>query len=168
MNSLAQTRRSLLAIAAKLSWFPPALARLTLGVIFVGTGWGKLHNLEKVTEFFTQLHVPAPSFSAALVGATELVCGSLLLIGLIARLAAIPLIVTMCVAIATAKSGDIEGIRDLLGVQEFDYVVLLAWIAIAGAGALSVDRALAKQLERSEAGQSGRGAVTAGSAGVSR
>ena len=148
MNSLVQIARRLRALAARLSWFPPALTRLTLGVVFMGTGWGKLHSLDKVTEFFTQLHIPAPSFNAALVATSELVCGAFLLVGLFARLAAIPLIATMCVALATAKSGDIEGIRDLLGQQEFDYVVLLIWIVICGAGTLSADHALARKLSR--------------------
>jgi len=148
MSSLVQIARRLRALAARLSWFPPALTRLTLGVVFMGTGWGKLHGLDKVTEFFTQLHIPAPSFNAALVATSELVCGAFLLVGLFARLAAIPLIATMCVALATAKSGDIEGIRDLLGQQEFDYVVLLIWIVIGGAGTLSADHALGRQLSR--------------------
>jgi len=148
MESLIRVRRDLLGIAAKLSWLPPALTRLTIGVIFLGTGWGKLHNLQKVTEFFAQLHIPAPGFNAALVATTELVCGGLILLGLIARLAAIPLIITMCVAIATAKGSDIEGLRDLLGLQEFNYIVLLVWIAVAGAGALSLDRLFSRRLER--------------------
>ena len=148
MSSLAQITRRMLALAARLSWFPPALTRLTLGVVFVGTGWGKLHSLEKVTEFFTQLHIPAPSFNAALVATSELVCGALLLIGLFARLAAIPLIATMCVALATAKSGDIEGIRDLFGQQEFNYLVLLLWIVLYGAGTVSADHLLERRLSR--------------------
>ena len=148
MSSLVQIARRLRNVAARLSWFPPALTRLTLGVVFTGTGWGKLHSLDKVTEFFTQLHIPAPSFNAALVATSERVCGAFLLVGLFARLAAIPLIATMCVALATAKSGDIEGIRDLLGQQEFDYVVLLIWIVICGAGTLSADHALARQMSR--------------------
>jgi putative oxidoreductase len=159
MESLNRVRRDLLRIAAKLSWLPPALTRRTIGVIFLGTGWGKLHNLQKVTEFFVQLHIPAPGFNAALVATTELVCGALILLGLIARLAAIPLIITMCVAIATAKGGDIEGLRDLLGLQEFDYIVLLVWIAIAGAGALSLDRLFSRRPERR---QSSGAAASAG------
>lgn len=150
MKSLLETRRSLNAVAGRLCWFPAVLTRLTLGVIFVGTGWGKLHNLEKVTNFFTQLHIPAPSFNAALVGATELVCGILLLLGLLTRLAAVPLIVTMCLAILTARSSDVEGVRDLFALQEFDYLVLLVWMAIAGGGVLSLDHPLVKALERRE------------------
>ena len=148
MSSLAQITRRMLALAARLSWLPPALTRLTLGVVFMGTGWGKLHSLDKVTEFFAQLHIPAPSFNAALVATSELVCGALLLIGLFARLAAIPLIATMCVALATAKSGDIEGIRDLFGQQEFNYLVLLLWIVLYGAGTVSADHLLERRLSR--------------------
>ena len=155
MSSLIEISRRLRALAARLSWFPPALARLTLAVVFIGTGWGKLHSLEKVTEFFVQLHIPAASFSAALVATTELVCGALLLVGLLARLAAIPLIATMCVALATARSGDIDRIRDLFGLQEFDYLVLLVWIVIAGAGTLSADHALARQLSRGRVDREG-------------
>ncbi len=150
MDELIRIRRALIGIAARLSWLPPGLTRLTLGIIFTGSGWGKLHNLQTVTEFFTQLHVPAPAFNAAFVGATELVCGILLLLGLASRLAAIPLIVTMCVAIATARSSDVEGFGDLLRLQEWIYIVLLTWIAVAGAGALSSDYLLSRRLRLSE------------------
>jgi len=67
MSSLVKIARRLRGLATRLSWFPPALTRLTLGVVFMGTGWGKLHSLDKVTEFFAQLHIPAPFFNAALV-----------------------------------------------------------------------------------------------------
>ena len=148
MSSLVKIARRLRGLATRLSWLPPALTRLMLGVVFMGTGWGKLHSLDKVTEFFAQLHIPAPAFNAALVATTELVCGTLLLVGLLARLAAIPLIATMCVALATAKSGDIEGIRDLFGQQEFNYLVLLVWLVLYGAGTVSVDHLLARRLSR--------------------
>jgi putative oxidoreductase len=71
------------------------------------------------------------------------VCGLLLLAGLAARLAALPLIVTMIVAILTAKLGDVEGVSDLFGLQEMDYVVLAVTVAVLGAGPLSLDRLLA-------------------------
>jgi len=150
MDELIRIRAALIGITARLSWLPPALARLTLGIIFIGSGWGKLHNLEKMIEFFTQLRIPVPAFSAPFVGATELVCGSLLLLGLASRLAAIPLIVTMCVAIATARIGDVEGFGDLLRLQEVDYMILSIWIAVAGAGALSLDYLLSRRLRLSE------------------
>ena len=56
----------------------------------VGTGWGKLHDLDKVTKFFTELGIPAPGFNAVLALTAEFVCGSLLLAGLFSRLASLP------------------------------------------------------------------------------
>lgn len=150
MTSLVRLRRIVLSIAGRLVWLPPALARLVAGVIFMSSGWGKLHNLDKVTQFFTQLHIPAPAFNAAFVGTVELVCGFLLLIGLLTRLAAIPLIVTMIMAIATAKADELEGFRDFLKLEEVHYIVLFVWLAIAGAGALSLDYLASRRLAGGE------------------
>src|SRR5437763_12646395 len=99
--SLASVRARAVDLLSNVSWLPPLFARLTLGVVFVSSGWGKVHDLGKVTQFFTSLGIPAPAFNAALVGWTELICGGLLLVGLLTRLAACPLIVSMIVAIAT-------------------------------------------------------------------
>src|SRR5262245_44452324 len=61
----------------RLSWLPPAVARLTLGVVFALSGWGKLHGLDQVTQYFTELGIPAPAFQAAFVSGVELVGGLL-------------------------------------------------------------------------------------------
>jgi putative oxidoreductase len=121
------------------SFVGPALARLTLGVVFIGTGWGKLHTLPQVTEFFASLHIPAPAFQARLAASTEFVGGILVLVGLATRLAALPLAFTMVVAILTAKRADIDGLGTLLGFEEWSYLVMFVWLAVAGAGALSLD-----------------------------
>jgi putative oxidoreductase len=149
MSSIARVQDRLLSVAGRLSFLGPTLARLTLGVIFVGSGWGKLQNLPKVTEFFGELGIPAPGFNAGLVSSAELACGALLLIGLLSRLAAIPLIVTMTVAILTAKRDALHSLPDLLGFEEWTYIVLALWIAVAGAGPLSIDRLLRDRLAKS-------------------
>src|SRR5882757_10174733 len=123
-----------LRIARSLESIPALLARFVVGVVFVTSGWGKVHHLEKVTAFFTELHIPAPAFQAVFVSYVELVCGSLLLVGLASRLSAIPLIVSMIVALITAKAEDIHGLSDLLGTVELTYIALMVWIAIAGPG----------------------------------
>ena len=87
-------------IGSALQWLSPALARLTVGLVFLQSGWGKLHDLEKVTNYFTQLGLAAPAFQARLASTAEFVCGGLLLVGFATRFAAVPLIVTMCVAIS--------------------------------------------------------------------
>jgi putative oxidoreductase len=148
MNLLSRLQTRFLYIAERISFLGPTLARLTLGVVFIGTGWGKLHGLDKVTEFFTELGIPAPGFNAVLASSAELICGTLLLVGLLSRLAAIPLIVVMTVAILTAKLENLHGISDLLGFEELSYIVLSLWIAVAGPGPLSVDRLLQNWLRR--------------------
>jgi putative oxidoreductase len=140
MDAVLRIRRFILSAAERLSWLPPTLARVAIGVVFVGTGWGKLHNLDKITGFFAELGIPAPGFNAVLASSAELVCGALILVGLLTRLASLPLIVVMAVAILTAKRGEIGGLSDLLGFVETLYIVLLAWLATAGPGPLSLDR----------------------------
>ena len=148
MGFLSRAQAAFLSTAERLSFLGPTLARLTLGVVFIGTGWGKLHSLSKVTDFFTELGIPAPGFNAALASTAELVCGTLLLIGLLSRLASIPLIVTMIVAIIAAKSENLHGISDLLGFEEWTYIVLAVWILVAGPGPISIDRVLRNLVRR--------------------
>jgi len=129
----------LLAWREKTGWIPPLLARLTLGIVFAESGWGKLHNLPRVIAFFTELGIPAPSIQAPFVAGVEFVGGLLLFVGLFTRIAAIPLSVTMLVAIATAKMGDVHSIGDFAGLTEFAYFVILMWLAWEGAGRVSLD-----------------------------
>ena len=147
MDLVLRIRRQILSAADRLSFVPPLLARIAIGVVFAGTGWGKLHNLDRIASFFADLGIPAPGFNAVLASSAELVCGFLILAGLLTRLAAIPLIVVMLVAIATAKRGDISGLSDLLGFTETLYVVLLAWLATAGPGSISLDRLVVRGAE---------------------
>jgi putative oxidoreductase len=150
MDALHRIRRVVLAVADRLSFLPPTLARIAIGVVFAGTGWGKLQHLDKITTFFAELGIPAPGFNAVLASSAELVCGVLILIGLFTRLAAVPLIVVMLVAIVTAKRGDIGGLSDLLGFVEALYIVLLAWLATTGPGPISLDRVALRAIESGE------------------
>jgi putative oxidoreductase len=68
---------------------------------------------------------------------------------LLSRLASLPLIVVMTVAILTAKSDALHGIADLLGFEEWTYIVLAVWIAVAGPGPLSLDRLVQQLLRKS-------------------
>lgn len=139
-------RKKALDILAGLKPLALLLGRLAVGLVFLSTGWGKVHNLDKVTQFFTELHIPAPGFHAVLVGYSELLCGAAIIIGLLTRLATIPLIVSMIVAILTAKRADLHGLFDLVGFEEFTYLVVLVMIAILGPGDWAVDRILAKKM----------------------
>jgi len=107
-----------------------------------------------VIDYFTELGLPAPAFQARLASTAEFVCGGLLLLGLATRFAAVPLIVTMCVAIRTALWDQVDGISSLVGLTEFAYIALLLWLATHGAGPLSLDRLIARlwQATRGRAG----------------
>jgi putative oxidoreductase len=139
------------ALAGKLAFLGPTLARLAVGVVFLQTGWGKLHDLEKVRNFFTTLHIPAPGFQATLVACTEFVGGLMVLVGLGTRVAAAPLAFTMVVAILTAKRGDIGGFSDLVGFAEFSYLAMFVWLAVAGPGPISLDNLIDRLLSRKRA-----------------
>lgn len=131
-----------IAILDRFSWVGPLALRLSLGAVFLGTGWGKVHNLAGVTSFFTELGIPFPAAQAAMVSAIELVGGTLILLGLFTRFAALPLMATMTVAILTAKRPEIDGIRSLLAFEEFTYLAGFLWLFVAGAGKASVDALL--------------------------
>jgi putative oxidoreductase len=133
--------------AKKMEWLALIIARITVGLEFAISGWGKVHNLEKVTGFFGELGIPAPGFNAVLASFTELICGALLLVGLASRLAAFPLIATMLVAIATAKKDEVHGVSDLVGLVEWTYIALLVLIAVYGPGAASLDARVVKSFE---------------------
>ncbi|HVU05523.1 MAG TPA: DoxX family protein [Polyangiaceae bacterium] len=146
-STIRTVRTRVLSILGGQSGVALLLGRLAVGLLFLSTGWGKVHNIPKVTMFFEQLGIPAPGFHAVLVGWTELLGGAALVVGLCSRLAAVPLAVSMVVALVTAKRGDIHGIFDLVGQDEFTYLVVLVMIAILGPGKIALDRILAKKLD---------------------
>jgi putative oxidoreductase len=103
-----------------------------------------------VIEFFGSLGIPHPELQAPFASATELVCGTLLLAGLFTRIASVPLIVTMVVAIVTAQRENVAALGDLFGLTEYLYIVLLLWLGISGGGPLSVAHLLVRRVERRE------------------
>lgn len=137
-----------LDLTTKLDWAAPLVARITLGVLFVSTGWGKVHDLDKVTSFFAELGIPMPHVNAVLVSFVELIGGGLLLLGLASRLAALPLLASMAVAILTAQRENVHGLPDLFGLVEWTYLALLLWIVLAGPGNASLDHLLTRKSRR--------------------
>ena len=144
VTRLLALRRLVLEIADSLAWLPPTLARFTVGWVFLWTGWGKLHDLDQIVQFFAELGIPYPELQAPFASGTELLCGALILAGLCTRLASVPLVVVMVVAIATAQWKNVAGLGDLFGLVEFLYIALLVWLGIAGPGPLSLDALLAR------------------------
>jgi putative oxidoreductase len=146
MSLVEAVRTRALEILGRLGWLAPLVGRLAVGLLFLSTGWGKVHDIEKVTHFFETLGIPAPGFHAVLVGYSELICGALLVVGLFTRLATVPLAVSMIVAILTAKRSDLHGLFDLVGFDEFTYLCVLIMIAIIGPGSIAADHVLVRRL----------------------
>jgi putative oxidoreductase len=135
-------------MAAQLQWLAPLFARIVVGWVFLLSGWGKLHNLPQVTENFIGWGIPFPHVLTPFVSGVELFGGLFLLLGLLTRISAGALGITMIVAIASAKWGDVDSLATLLGFDETEYLALFLWLAIAGAGRLSVDYLLERRAMR--------------------
>ena len=126
-------------VAARLGWLAPLLARVAVGYVFLMTGWGKLHALDQIIGYFRTLGIPYPELQAPFVATVELVCGAMILVGLFTRVAALPLIGTMVVATATAQWPNVSNLAGFLGLVEVLYVAFFVWLAIEGAGPISLD-----------------------------
>src|SRR5476651_1093345 len=103
------------SVASHFTWAGPLAARITVGVVFIITGWTKLHHLPIITKNFAALGIPAPEILTPLVSGVEFVGGLLLLIGLFTRLTTVPLMIVMVVAIILARLGDVTSLEDFFG-----------------------------------------------------
>jgi putative oxidoreductase len=132
-------------IAAYLQWLAPLAARIVVGEIFITAGWGKLQNLETMIENFTSWGIPFPHILTPFTSGAEFVCGILLMLGLFTRISAGILGVIMIVAIKSVLWGDVDSLDTLFGFSETAYLVIFFWLAIAGAGKLSIDHWLTRK-----------------------
>jgi uncharacterized membrane protein YphA (DoxX/SURF4 family) len=80
------------------------LIRLVVGGVFLSEGIQKfLYSAENGAGRFAKIGIPSPEVMGPFVGVVEIVCGALILVGLLTRLAAIPLIIDMLVALLSTK-----------------------------------------------------------------
>ncbi len=98
---------------------------------------------------FVKIGIPSSGVMAPFVGVVEIVCGSLLLIGLITRLATIPLLIDIAVAIYSTKIVTFakNGFWGTLHEARTDVSMLLGlvFLLLVGAGARSLDAWLAER-----------------------
>lgn len=117
--------------------------RLYWGVQLIESGWGKLHNLDKVTDFFTSLSLPMPHQMAIFISSVELFGGLFLALGLLSRVTALVLTINMLMAYVTA---DKEALYSIFSdpdkfTKADPYVFLFASIIVLlfGPGKISLD-----------------------------
>lgn len=120
--------------------FATFLLRLALGGLIIPHGYSKLINFAaKSSSFSDPFHI-GHSTSMAMVIFAEFFCGVFILLGLFTRLACIPLIIAMAVALFHAHKGDFFGQGEMATLYLMGYLALL----FTGPGKISMDRFIAK------------------------
>jgi putative oxidoreductase len=136
------------SVARHFLWAGPLVARVIVGYVFMLSGWGKLNNLPRMIQNFTEWGIPFPEILTPLVSCIECFGGLFLILGLFTRLSGGALAVIMLVAIKSAKSDQIDSLETLLGFEESTYFAVFTWLAIAGAGKASLDFLLQRRWGR--------------------
>jgi putative oxidoreductase len=134
--------------ARHLTWLGPLFARVVVGYVFMLSGWGKLNNLPQVTENFIDWGIPFPQLLTPLTSGIEFFGGLFLILGLLTRICGGALGVVMIVAIYSAKWSEVDSLETLAGFEETTYLAVFLWLAIAGAGAVSLDHWLQRRFGR--------------------
>ncbi|MGB6975100.1 MAG: DoxX family protein [Terracidiphilus sp.] len=133
--SLLDRARNPLLLAIRLYW----------GWQFVQDGWGKLTHLDKVTDFFTSLNLPAPHATAFLVASVELVGGLLFTFGVLSRLTSLVLFLNMTLAYLSVPddrvnfSHILSNPSDFYNATPYTYWFAALLILILGPGFFAVD-----------------------------
>lgn len=126
------------------------IIRLMVGAVFLSEGIQKFLFADALgSGRFAKIGLPNPDFLGPFVGSFEIICGTLVLLGLFTRLAAIPLLTIMLVSIATTKAQLLadSGFWSMLHDSRTDWAMLLGsiFLIIKGGGKWSLDRKIMKQ-----------------------
>ena len=129
------------------------LVRLLVGGVFFLEGVKKFLFAEQWgAGRFARIGIPSPHLMGPFVGVVEIVCGLLVLVGLLTRLASVPLIIDISVAIASTKIPILlkSGFWPMEAEARTDYSMLLGslYLLIVGAGVWSLDAWLASKRDR--------------------
>ena len=117
--------------------------RLYWGWQLIQSGWGKLHHLSTVTDFFTSLGVPLPAQTAVFISCLEFFGGIFLAAGLLSRLTSLALTINLIVAYITA---DREALFSMFSDPDkfyaaapYTFLVASLIILLFGPGKFSLD-----------------------------
>jgi putative oxidoreductase len=139
LGSIAGRLHSPFLLAVRLYW----------GWQFAQSGWGKLHRLDQVTEFFASLNIPMPHVNAVIVSNLEFFGGILLILGLGSRLTGLILTGNMLVAYITADREALMSIFSDPGkfyaADPYTFLFASLMMLVFGAGLFSIDALLERQ-----------------------
>lgn len=124
------------------------VVRLYWGWQFAQSGWGKLHSIPRVTDFFASLNIPFPHANAVLVSNLEFFGGILLILGLASKLTGLVLTGNMLVAYITADREALGSIFSDPGkfyaADPYTFLFASLIMMLFGAGLFSVDAVIKK------------------------
>jgi putative oxidoreductase len=117
----------------------PIFIRMAVGTIFFTQGILKYTDPHMGVLRFAKIGLPYPGFTAHFVGAFEIVCGLLVLVGLLTRLASIPLLIIILTAIATTKIPELwrpdQGFWFMVSDARTDFAMTLSLMFLLSVGA---------------------------------
>lgn len=120
--------------------------RLYWGWQLVQSGWGKLHSLSNVTDFFTSLNLPFPAQTAVAISSLELFGGIFLALGLFSRITALVLTANMFMAYVTADREALFSIFSdpdkFSAAAPFTFLVASVIVLLFGPGKIAMDSLL--------------------------
>ncbi|HUN86192.1 MAG TPA: DoxX family protein [Terracidiphilus sp.] len=140
--SLMSRMESPLLLAIRLYW----------GWQFMQDGWGKLTHLDKVTDYFTSLSLPAPHMTALLVASVELFGGILFTLGIASRLTSLVLFINMTMAYLSVPDDRVNFSHilskpdDFYNATPYTYWFAALLILILGPGLFAVDTLIKRRV----------------------
>ena len=138
----------------KCEWLPLLIIRLCLGVFFILSGFFKTFDAQqhqKLLHTLTEAHIPYPVFQAYCIPLIQMVCGGLILLGLLTSLASLLLFLVTVLSLITDRLAlvlmhdGIQAVEHSLYFPEFLYALMFFWLFFSGPGNISVDLAYGKK-----------------------
>jgi uncharacterized membrane protein YphA (DoxX/SURF4 family) len=115
--------------------------RIAVGLIFFTQGILKYTDAHMGVERFTRIGFPHPAFTAHFVGAFEIVCGLLILLGVYVRIATVPLLIIICTAVVTTKIPELtrpgQGLWFTVSDARTDFAMLMCLVFLLVSGSWS-------------------------------
>lgn len=151
-KSLTDLYSRFAAVASSLQSPLLLVIRLYWGWQLAQTGWGKMHNIAKITGFFASLNIPFPAFNAHFIAGLECFGGTFLIVGLGSRLVGLLMAGNMLVAYWTADHEALTAIISDPGkfyaADPFTFLFASVLVLVFGAGLFSLDALLMRQLNK--------------------
>jgi len=160
INNLSKYHDRFFALVSRLQ--PPflLLVRLYWGWQLIESGWGKLHNLDRVTQFFGSLNLPMPAQMAVFIACVEFFGGILFALGLFSRMTSLVLTINLIMAYVTADREALFSVFSdpdkFYAAAPYTFLIASVIVLIFGPGKFCVDYLLRRfvHLPSPDAGES--------------